>query len=242
MQFREGLQSGWFEMLLARNEYRSWCQDSGITMHEAATRKWCEALCIMICPICPHWSEKVWKGMGKEGYAVKAPWPVGDDEDKLLTRQVKFLRDSLKSFRAQCGKAKKGWKQVSVLLTDSYPAWKLDTLTWMQEKYDDGFPSDFMKQLKKWTSELPDKKMIKLTMQFAAFAKKEVDDVGPTAMDLVLPFDQKSVIMGSENYLKSQLNIEEIDLIKLDDSEASASVPDRIKENVTPGKAYLWFR
>jgi leucyl-tRNA synthetase len=29
MQFREGLQHGWHEMMLARNEYRSWCQDSG---------------------------------------------------------------------------------------------------------------------------------------------------------------------------------------------------------------------
>ena len=55
MQFREGLQHGWFEMLLARNEYRSWCQDSGISMHATVVRKWIESLIIMICPICPHW-------------------------------------------------------------------------------------------------------------------------------------------------------------------------------------------
>jgi len=55
MQFREGLQKGWFEMLLARNEYRAWCQDSGFPEHRAVVRRWAESIIIMICPICPHW-------------------------------------------------------------------------------------------------------------------------------------------------------------------------------------------
>lgn len=242
MQFREGVQQGWFEMLIARNEYRSFCQDSGVTMHEVALRKWCEALCIMICPICPHWAEKLWKGMGKEGYAVKAPWPVAEDEDKILTRQVKFLRDSLKSFRTQCSKAKKGWQEVSVLVCDSFPEWKLNTLIWMQSKYDNGFSADFMNELKAWSSDLPDKKLIKFTMQFASFTKKEVEDVGPTAMDLVLPFDQGAIFEECKNYMKSQLNLDDFDVINLDDNEANASIPDKVKDNVVPGKAYLWFR
>merc|ERR1712194_885609 len=107
MQFREGLQKGWHEMLLARNEYRSWCNDSSIPMHKTVISKWIEALIILICPICPHWSEALWSKIGKEGLAVKAPWPVADEEDKLLTRQAKFLRDSLKKFRGIVGKAKK---------------------------------------------------------------------------------------------------------------------------------------
>jgi leucyl-tRNA synthetase len=55
MQFREGLQYGWYEMLMARGEYRSWCQDSGTAMHKDVIQKWAEALMILICPICPHW-------------------------------------------------------------------------------------------------------------------------------------------------------------------------------------------
>jgi leucyl-tRNA synthetase len=123
MQFRDGIQRGWFEMLLARNEYRSFCKDSGIPMHKEAITKWCESIVIIVCPVCPHWSEKVWELIGKEGYeyAVKAPWPVAGEEDKLLSRQAKFLRDNLKNFRQQAGKAKKGWTKSSVLVTDSYP-------------------------------------------------------------------------------------------------------------------------
>ncbi len=55
MQFRDGLQKGWFELMLARNEYRSWCQDSETPMHRDVVRKWAEAVVILICPICPHW-------------------------------------------------------------------------------------------------------------------------------------------------------------------------------------------
>jgi leucyl-tRNA synthetase len=55
MQFREGLQHAWFEMMLARNEYRAWCQDSGVPMHCDIVRRWAESVVILICPICPHW-------------------------------------------------------------------------------------------------------------------------------------------------------------------------------------------
>eukprot|EP00553_Chaetoceros_curvisetus_P002774 CAMPEP_0204625676 /NCGR_PEP_ID=MMETSP0717-20131115/11390_1 /ASSEMBLY_ACC=CAM_ASM_000666 /TAXON_ID=230516 /ORGANISM="Chaetoceros curvisetus" /LENGTH=372 /DNA_ID=CAMNT_0051641435 /DNA_START=12 /DNA_END=1130 /DNA_ORIENTATION=+ len=240
MQFREGLQHGWFEMLLARNEYRSWCQDSGIPMHETAVKKWCESIVIMICPVCPHWAEKVYKQIGGKGYAVKALWPVAEEEDKLLSRRAKFLRDNLKSFRAMTGKAKKGWKECTILVTDSYPDWKVETLLWMQEKYDGGFPKDFMKQLKEKCKSVSDKKLIKFTMQFASFTKKEVEDVGPTVMETALPFDQVAILEESTAYLKSQLKIENLNIMKLDEAD-SDGVPDRLKENVVPGKAYLWF-
>jgi leucyl-tRNA synthetase len=55
MQFREGLFHGWYEMLLARNDYRSWCQDSSIPMHRDVVRNWAESVVILICPVCPHW-------------------------------------------------------------------------------------------------------------------------------------------------------------------------------------------
>lgn len=55
MQFREGLQRGWFEMMIAKNQYRSFCQDSSIALHEGVVRKWAESLIISFCTICPHW-------------------------------------------------------------------------------------------------------------------------------------------------------------------------------------------
>jgi leucyl-tRNA synthetase len=188
----------------------------------------------------------LWKKLGKEGLAVRAPWPVAEEEDKLMTREARFLRDTLKQFRAQLGRAKKGWTKASILVSTDYPQWKIDTLTWMQGKFDaeTGFPATFMGDLKTWSgSSNTDKKMIKFTMQFASFIKKEADDVGAMAMDVKLPFDQKVILAASDGYIKSQLNLTELDIISLGGTEGAASgVPDKIAENVTPGKPVMWFR
>lgn len=185
----------------------------------------------------------VWKKLSPEGLAVQAPWPVAEEEDKILTRQAQLLRDSLKSFRTLTGKAKKGWQKVSILISDVYPQWKIDALVWMQEQYTESgtFGESFMKDLKEWsTTAVSDKKMVKLTMQFVSFRKKEVEDVGITALDIRLPFDQKAILSESLNYIQSQLSLESIDIVKL--GEDPVEVPDRIIENVEPGKPYLWFR
>jgi len=184
----------------------------------------------------------IWKKLGREGLAVKTPWPVGGEEDKILTRQAQFMRDSLKKFRTQVGKTKKGWEKASILVSDVYPQWKIDTLTWMKDQYKDGgFPSTFMKDLKGWCgANISDKKMIKNVMQFVSFRKDEVGEVGAAAMDVHLPFDQKSIFAESMKYVKSQLGVDELDIMKL--GEDDAEVPDRVQEQVEPGKPHLWLR
>jgi len=243
MQFREGLQKGWFELMLARNEYRSWCQDSEIPMHRDVIQKWAEAVVILICPICPHWSENMWGKLGKAGLAVRAPWPVADEQNKILTRQAEFLRSGLKKFRSQVGKAKKACDKASVLFAESYPQWKVDILLWMQQQYNNEnntFSDSFMKDLKTWAGEnVADKKMLKLTMQFAAFMKSEVAEVGPIALDVQIPFDQAEVLQGSLKYLKSQLEIADLDVLKAEDTP---DIPERVLEQVSPGKPFLWLR
>jgi leucyl-tRNA synthetase len=149
----------------------------------------------------------------------------------------------MKNFRAQIGKAKKGWKTATVLVSESYPEWKVNALVWMQERYSgDSFPKDMMSQLKTWASANPDKKLIKFTMQFVSFVMKEVIDVGAVAMEIKLPFDQKAILIESEEYIKAQLKLETLDVENIDDEDAPTNVPDKVLQNVAPGRPYLWMR
>lgn len=185
----------------------------------------------------------MWKDLGKDGFAVKAPWPTVGEEDKLLTRQAKFLRDSLKNFRTTVGKAKKGWKTATILVATDYPQWKIDALLWMQSMYDKesgSFPSTFMKDLKGWAAANADKKKIKLIMQFVSFMKREVDDVGEMGMDIMCPFDQSAILNESLAYIKAQLILEEVGVGRVDDPELA--VPERTSQNVSPGKPVLWMQ
>ena len=184
----------------------------------------------------------VWKKLGKVDFAVKAPWPVAEQEDKILTRQGQFLRDALRHFRLQAGKAKKGWKKATILVSQVYPQWKIDTLHWLEQTYKDGgFPASFIQDLKNWcSSTVTDKSLVKSIMKFASFRKSEVEDVGETALDVRLPFDQKAILSDSLSYIVSQLSLAEVDIIELGGDEND--VPERISENVEPGKPYLWLR
>jgi leucyl-tRNA synthetase len=203
-------------------------------------------------------SEMVWKKLGKEGLAVRALWPIAEPEDKVLTRVTKFLNDSIRQFRTQAGKAKKGWKTISILISDVYPQWKIDTLLYMQQQYNNeskSFPATFLADLKDWSStHITDKKLIKAVMQFASFRKKEVEDVGATAMDIQFPFDQAAIITECLSYIQVQTNVmpssasdssdgASIAIIKLDDTNVvpGVTVPERISENVEPRKPYLWM-
>jgi hypothetical protein len=101
-----------------------------------------------------------------------------------------------------------------------------------------------MKDLKAWSDKnVNDKKMLKETMQFASFVKKEVEEVGAVAMETQLPFDQKEILVDCSSYIKAQLNVSDLDFINLDtDRDAAASVPESRADMVTPGKPYLWLR
>lgn len=185
----------------------------------------------------------MWGKLGKEGLAVKAPWPVAEEEDKILTRQAAFLRAGLKKFRSQLGKAKKPPAKVSIVVADSYPQFKVDALLWMQQQYSEetkSFPDTFMKDLKTWAGEnVSDKKLVKFTMQFVAFMKNEVAEVGPVALDVQLPFDQAAVLEGCMDYLKAQLDLKDVDVVK---GEGDAGIPEKVLDLATPGTPALWLR
>lgn len=90
-------------------------------VHRSLVKKYCECVAVIMAPITPHWSEKIWSLVGGSGFVVKAPWPVVPAEDKLLTRQQKCLLSNLRTFRQQVGKAKKKPTAGKILVVDVYP-------------------------------------------------------------------------------------------------------------------------
>ena len=89
-----------------------------------------------------------------------------------------------------------------------------------------------------------DKKTVKGAMQYGAFVQNEVKDVGESALDIQVPFDQGEILAQNAEYIKSQLgssDITQVDIVKMGSDEAK-EVPDRLVDAVTPGKPFLWFR
>ncbi|GMI13865.1 hypothetical protein TrLO_g9093 [Triparma laevis f. longispina] len=242
MRFRDGLKSGWFEFVTARNVYRDWCAVSDVAMKASLVKKYCETLAVIMTPITPHWSEKIWSLVGGSGFVVKAPWPVVPAEDKLLSRQAKCLLSNLKVFRQQVGKAKKKPLGGKILVVDVYPDWKQGALDWMVEnkgKIDDS--KAFMGDLKKWAGSLEDKKNTKNLMQFVSFVRKEYLDVGDASLEKECPFDQSACFESSLAYITSQLGFTSpVEVVNLSKSGIPDGIGEKTVGNCGPGKPVLF--
>jgi hypothetical protein len=72
-------------------------------------------------------------------------------------------------------------------------------------------------------------------MRFASFMKSEVEEVGKVAMDIHLPFDQGAILEASMRYIKARLQIEELDILKLDTAEGvSERIADQVMSAISP--------
>jgi leucyl-tRNA synthetase len=185
----------------------------------------------------------VWGVLKKPGFVVQAPYPTVPAEDKLMTRQSEFLCSCMKSWRQAITKAKVKPTDAVILVADEYPSWKNDALKWMHAQASGGkFPETFMADLKTWASSLPDKKMVSNVMQFVSFVKKEVEEVGLSAMDFTMPYDQSSILRDSMAYIKLGLNVEKLEIVNINKDALPEGCTDKQTSTAGPGKPGFWQR
>lgn len=149
--FREALKSGFYDLQAARDEYRLSCGLAGMN-HDLLWR-FMDIQTRLLVPICPHYAEHVWKEILKrDGFVVKAGWPIAELPDQTLKMANKYLQDSIVAFRKllqkQSASSKKSKKEASlkkeekkptiglIYVTEKYDGWKSDCLKILQSKYD----------------------------------------------------------------------------------------------------------
>jgi leucyl-tRNA synthetase len=209
MQWRDGFQASFFELQIARDNYRDICLRGAFGLHQAVVNRFMEAKVIMLAPICPHICEHLWSLLGKPGFVSNATWPaVTGPLDFTLLRAGDFLNKSLKHFRDAVLKGHgplisknknkapqphqptslKKPNRAHVYLAQEFPSWQQTVLHFMGQLFDPSkksFPSDFMAQLKTLIGQQEElKKMTKSVMQFAAFVKAEAELRGKEAIEL----------------------------------------------------------
>ncbi|KAI9997634.1 hypothetical protein PInf_001565 [Phytophthora infestans] len=256
LQWREGLHTGFFEYQIARDSYRDICARSEVPMHHDVIMRFIESHLIMLAPICPHFCEYMWTAIGKEGFVSVASWPVAEEVDHGLLRAGDFLNKVTRSFRealTKSGSKKKGKKgaapaepakkptHAQVYLTTEFPAWQQKVLVFMDGLFDDAtkqFPADFMKQLKGEIKDDSLKKLTKNVMQFAAFIKAEAELRGREALELRMPYDQKSVLASNKLYLCRSLDLQDIEFFYVGEEIPNADA--KKMESASPGKPAIY--
>ncbi|CAL5093003.1 unnamed protein product [Urochloa decumbens] len=244
--FRDALKSGFYDLQLARDEYRLSCGAAGMN-HDLLWR-FMDVQTRLITPICPHYAEHVWqKILKKEGFAIKAGWPVADTPDPTLRIANKYLQDSIVSMRKLLQKQESGSKKPKkgavpappsdekkmdiglIYVNEHYSGWKEQCLRVLQSKFDSqtcSFAPDqeITEALMNCpiAQEMNLKQVQKLCMPFIRFKKEEVRKVGPQALDLKLPFGEMDVLQKNLELIKRQLGLEQVEVLSASDEAARA--------------------
>lgn len=237
-QFREALRVAFFEFQTARDHYKNVLEGQGQPLHRDLILRFIEVQALLIAPICPHFAEKCWKILGKQGSILKARWPKGGEVDTKAIAQDTYLEENLYEFRNKIGvykksKAKNPNAKVTeavITVSTQFPEWQQKVLSYLQSVYnkdtrsfvpDEQIVGHFKQQkdLEKYMQ-----KIMSLIME----VKKQVVTQGSDALRLAVPFDEKEFIESNMAYVTRSIEVPNI-RVEVDD-------PKEPKTNAIPGK------
>jgi leucyl-tRNA synthetase len=265
--FRDALKSGFYDLQLARDEYRLSCGSAG--MNRELLARFMEVQTRLITPICPHYAEHVWqKILKKEGFAIKAGWPVAGTPDPTLRSANKYLQDSIVLMRKLLQKQESGSKKPKkgaaappaeskltvglIYVNEHYDGWKEQCLRVLQSNFDSQARSfapdeEINEALKNCfiDRETNFKQVQKLCMPFIRFKKDEARNVGPQALNLKLPFGEIDVLEENLELIRRQLGLEHVEVLSAFDGAARAKAgrhaPVLDKNPPSPGEPVAIF-
>jgi leucyl-tRNA synthetase len=212
LNFRDATTDGFFALQSARDRYRKGCQHTELPMHRDLLCHYITTLCVVMSPVCPHVAEHFWALLGREGSVLNATWPKATEVDHVLLRAGHYLEQQEAEARRKVDRfkgKKKAASSVTFFATREYPAWQQCVLRYLAEQWDAEkrtFPDN--KLMFTQLSEKPEcsgaKKML---MPFVAMKCAETVDVGLSALELTVPFDELALLKDNAVYLSKALEL-----------------------------------
>lgn len=257
MNFREALRCGFFEYQELRTKYKEMCGSSGV--HRTLTKRFIETQAIILSPICPHISQKIWQLLGNSGFVAVTRWPEVE-VDETLYRSYLYLNEVVHEFRVRLRafqappKPKKGQTgrtvapkatKATIYVAKQFPHWQVTICQTLHDLYIEhngelpakvGDISINKVILGKLSQHDSLKQYMKKVMPFAEVRKQMIIDIGEEAFNLTCPFNESGVLEESISYLTSTLDVPDIIIKDSDESDDS-----RITEDCCPLKPIIVF-
>ncbi|KAI8815204.1 hypothetical protein BJ742DRAFT_746347 [Cladochytrium replicatum] len=240
MLFYKAANSGFFDLQIARNEYRKNCTGQGVTgvsasevfvgMHADLVLRFVEVQALLLAPLTPHWSEYVWTTILKKPTTImKASWPEVGTINKSILSAATYVRDLVYKIRvaeenALRKKANKGGvkqpqadpegiKSLRFFVASSFPKWQEDAIAILQSTYDAASNSFSGKEKELLAAAgLKDKNV----MPFVAGIKRAVTDSGSSAFNRTLTFKEFETLQETSDLIcreLANLKIARVDIV-----------------------------
>lgn len=232
--FREALLSGFYGLQAARDLYRERHRQNIKLCNASLIQKWIEIQTIVLSPICPHWSERVWQLLKKDGFVVRnAVWPEVPVPDQSYLDQSNHIEACIKEFRSKIGLAKSRKKdgpitKATIWVASSYPAWRatlIDAIRTSIAPDATVFPTEAeIKNLVKADANL--RKVMGVAAPVIVSVAENLKTKGLAALDeaLVIAVNEKDLIGSITDYFESRLAENEKSTITVEVREEDGTV------------------
>jgi len=220
--YKDALRTGFFDMQNARDVYRLSCGTQE-AMNADLIMKFIEIQAILLSPIAPHYSQKIFNLLGKNIPIQRARWPQAGPIDEVVLKQHEYLSEVIHNFRLKRQaymnpKPKKGEKAktvpapttASIHVIKEYPEWVQTTLKIAAPMFTQN-PGQLPEPKQVWAAVVAQNpemnKMTKVGMPFVVQLKEDYSTLGAGALSLGMPFDECQCLQNSEALIKKSLDL-----------------------------------
>ncbi|ONI20431.1 hypothetical protein PRUPE_2G015100 [Prunus persica] len=238
-KFREALITGFVGLQAARKWHRISCGSQ--EMNRDLVWRFMDVQTRLIAPICPHYTEYVWRELlKKDGFVVNAGWPAADAPDLTLRSAKKYVEDLIGSMMKLYNKQKANLTNKKVIglicVKEQFDEWKIECLRILQNNFnrETRFAADSVILEALQSSSVNQGKDFrqtqKLCMPFLKSKKKDAVELGAQALDLKLPFGEIEVLQQNLDLVKRQVKLEEVEVLSATNPDDRAKAGSHVKQ------------
>ncbi|XP_050373680.1 leucine--tRNA ligase, cytoplasmic-like isoform X2 [Argentina anserina] len=230
--FQEALIAGFLQLQAARDWYRVSCGPCGMN-HDLVLR-YIDVHTRLIAPICPHYSEYVWREyLKQEGFVVtNSGWPAADAPDLILQSANKYLQDLIEFMRELETKfqelddgiydaTEEEKKAVGLIyVKEEVDGWEAKCLRILQDNFDTETKTfsapdeDMLDGLISYIygdftirQDIDYRQTEQLCTSFLKLKKEEAVNFGADALELKLPFGEIEVLQENLDLIKREIGL-----------------------------------
>ncbi|KAI2464346.1 leucyl-tRNA synthetase, cytoplasmic [Annulohypoxylon bovei var. microspora] len=226
--YKMALKSAFYDLINAKDIYRSTCVAAGITMNRSLVFKYIRLQALSLTPIAPHWSEYIWLEVLHETQTVQlARWPEVPEANASLTAARAYALATQSNITsaesAQVKKMAKGKqmsfdpkkpKRLTIYITKEFPKWQNECIELVKETWD---PTTMTQKCtdKELSGRVAKIGKVKEAMPFVQRLKKRLRDGEPASavMERKLAFDESKTVVAMVPSLKRVAGLSAINVL-----------------------------
>ena len=213
-EFSKSVLSSWHLLVSSKNEYSKLKNEN---FNKKLLKKYFETLALLNAPIIPHFSEMVWKKLGREGLIFNQIFPQTKKIDHTLLESKNHLFQFIKLVRKQMKNKNK--KHLIIYIAQSYPSYYIRSIEIVKSSLEENKKFKIDKksilnlifqdqQIQKFKKEVQNSIAFMLTQY-----EKTLDE---KILDLQIPFDELSLFIENRQIIVNQLELNKIEILSID--------------------------